>query len=70
MEQKWSLEIENKKEESEDNKEGSEDDPGESQEEETPLSTSCWNNDFVSLVFFTFLFCFLWSKCVSKKIKR
>jgi len=41
MEQKWSLEIENKKEESGDNKEGSEDDPGESQEEETPLSTSC-----------------------------
>ena len=41
MEQRWSLEGENGKEESGDNKEGSKNGPGESQEKETPSSTSC-----------------------------
>jgi len=41
MEWRWSLEGIVKKEESRDDMEGSEDGPGESQEEGTPLSTSC-----------------------------
>ena len=41
MEWRWSLEGENRKEESRDNEKGSEDGPRESQEEETLLSTSC-----------------------------
>jgi len=41
MEQRWSLEGENGKEESRDEEKGSEDGPRESQERETPLSTSC-----------------------------
>jgi len=41
MEQRWGSEGESRKEENGDEKEGSEDDTGESQEEGTPLSTSC-----------------------------
>ena len=41
IEQKWSLEGENRKKKSRDEEEGSEDSPRESQEEETSLSTSC-----------------------------
>jgi len=41
MEQGWGSEGAVKKEESGDDIEGSEDGPGESQEEETPSSTSC-----------------------------
>jgi len=41
MEQRWSLEGENRKEESRDDKEGSEDGSGESQEKRTLLSASC-----------------------------
>ena len=40
MEQRWSLKGEDGKEESRDNVEGSKDGPRESQEEETPSSTS------------------------------
>ena len=40
MEQRWDLEEESGKENG-DKEEGSEDGPGESQEGETPLSTSC-----------------------------
>ena len=41
MEQRWSLEEENGKEENGDDAEGSKDGPGESQEGGTPSSTSC-----------------------------
>jgi len=41
MEQRWGLEGESRKEENGDDAEGSEDGLGESQEEETPSSTSC-----------------------------
>jgi len=41
MEQRWGLEGESGKEENGDDAEGSENGPGESQEEGTPLSTSC-----------------------------
>jgi len=41
MEQRWGLEGESGKEENGDDMEGSEDGPRESQEEGTPLSTSC-----------------------------
>ena len=41
MEQRWGLEGAVGKEESRDDAEESEDGPGKSQEEETPLSTSC-----------------------------
>ena len=41
MEQRWGLEEESRKKESGDDVEGSEDGPGESQEGESPSSTSC-----------------------------
>ena len=41
MEQRWSLEEENGKEENGDDAEGSKDGPGECQEGGTPSSTSC-----------------------------
>jgi len=41
MEWKWGSDRENRKEESRDDEERSEDGPGESQKEETLLSTSC-----------------------------
>ena len=41
LEWRWSLERENRKEESRDEEEGSKDGPRESQEERTPLSASC-----------------------------
>jgi len=41
MEWRWSLEKENRKEESRDEEGGSKDVPGESQEERTPSSISC-----------------------------
>ena len=51
MEQRWGLEGEVGKEESRDDTEGSKDGPGESQEEETPLSASCWYTGFVFYFF-------------------
>ena len=41
LEWRWSLERENRKEESRDEEEASKDGPSESQEERTPLSASC-----------------------------
>jgi len=58
IEQRWGLEVENKKEESRDNEKGSNDGSRESQEERTPSSTSCWYSGFVLLVFFNFNFVF------------
>ena len=51
MEWRWSLEGENRKEESGDEEMGFENGPRESQEEETPLSSSCQNSGFVNRIF-------------------
>jgi len=47
MERRWGSEGESGKEEDGDDAEGSEDGPGESQEEGTPSSASCWYTSFV-----------------------
>ena len=50
MEQRQSLEGENRKKESRDDAEGSEGGPGESQEKGTPLFASCQYNGFVFFI--------------------